>query len=89
MIRLQNLCMHCMMEATRIDILREIDLDVAADERIAIARPSGSGKTSLLRLAEPARPTSGRAFFDGSRSMRSTPTRSPRRTASPQPSLTS
>ena len=34
-----------------VDILREIDLSVAAGERLAVVGPSGSGKSSLIAVA--------------------------------------
>jgi len=41
--------------------LRNVTLDVAASERLAVIGPSGAGKTSLLRLvAASLRPTEGR-----------------------------
>ena len=66
MIRLDRLSMHYQLGAARIDILREVDLDIAAGERVAIAGPSGTGKTSLLLLlAGLERPAAGSVLFDG------------------------
>jgi lipoprotein-releasing system ATP-binding protein len=47
-------------------ILREVSLELAADQSVAIMGPSGSGKSTLLNIVgtlEP--PTSGRVLFDG------------------------
>lgn len=66
MIRLNRLSMHYALGSTRIDILRDVDLHIRAGERVAIAGPSGTGKTSLLLLlAGLERPASGSVVFDG------------------------
>ncbi len=66
MIRLNRLSMHYTLGAARIDILREVELHIGAGERIAIAGPSGSGKSSLLLLlAGLERPGAGSVEFDG------------------------
>lgn len=53
--------------APRLEILRGVDLDVAAGEALGIVGESGSGKTSLgrtvMRLYEPS---AGEILFDGS-----------------------
>ncbi len=49
-----------------VNILRGIDLDVAAGEAVAIVGPSGSGKTSLLMvLAGLERASAGSVVLDG------------------------
>ena len=58
--------MHYQLGAARIDVLRAVNLSVAAGERVAITGPSGSGKTSLLLLLSGLeRPASGRVAIDG------------------------
>src|ERR1700712_3631709 len=50
------------------EILKGIDLDVAASEGITIIGPSGSGKSTVLRcLNFLEAPTSGSVFVDGER----------------------
>ncbi|WP_136707605.1 ABC transporter ATP-binding protein [Agromyces sp. H66] len=47
-------------------VLRDLDLDVAAGEILAILGPSGCGKSTLLRIAGGLdRPTSGEVAVDG------------------------
>lgn len=47
-------------------VLHEVDLDVAAGERIALVGPSGAGKTTLLRVLNGVvQPTEGHGLMDG------------------------
>ena len=49
-----------------VDVLRDIDLTVAAGEFLAVTGPSGSGKTTLLHLAALLdHPTTGDLRFEG------------------------
>ncbi len=58
--------MHYQLGSARIDVLRSVNLSVAAGQRIAITGPSGSGKTSLLLLLSGLeRPAGGRITIDG------------------------
>ncbi len=66
MIALQRVAMHYALGATRIDVLRDVDLEIPAGQRVAVAGPSGSGKSSLLLLlAGLERPGAGRVLLDG------------------------
>ncbi len=68
MIRLQGLSMHYTLGASRIDVLRDVDLSVPAGQTVAVTGPSGSGKTSLLLLlAGLERPAAGQVWLDGLR----------------------
>ncbi|MDP1780669.1 MAG: ATP-binding cassette domain-containing protein, partial [Hydrogenophaga sp.] len=61
MIAISDLSMHYQLGAARIDVLRSVNLSMAAGQRVAITGPSGSGKTSLLLLLSGLeRPASGR-----------------------------
>ena len=47
-------------------LVRDVDMEVAAGELVAVTGPSGSGKSSLLYLLGLLdRPTRGRVLFDG------------------------
>jgi general L-amino acid transport system ATP-binding protein len=47
-------------------VLRDVSLDVAAHERVAVCGPSGSGKSTLLRCLNGLEPhQSGRVIIDG------------------------
>ena len=66
MIEISDLSMHYQLGTARIDVLRSVNLSVAAGQRIAITGPSGSGKTSLLLLLSGLeRPAQGRITIDG------------------------
>jgi lipoprotein-releasing system ATP-binding protein len=52
--------------ASEIEVLKDLDLDVASGERLAIVGESGVGKSTLLQvLGAVLAPTSGRIEFDG------------------------
>jgi putative ABC transport system ATP-binding protein len=66
MIRLSGLSMHYDVGPARIDVLKNLDLRVAAGERVAISGPSGCGKTTLLLLlAGLEQPCAGSIALDG------------------------
>jgi len=66
MIALHGVAMHYTLGAARIDVLRDVDLEIPAGQRVAVAGPSGSGKSSLLLLlAGLERPGAGRVAVDG------------------------
>jgi len=51
---------------TRVDVLRDLDLDVADGEMVAVVGPSGVGKSTLLHLIGLLdRPEEGRIVLDG------------------------
>jgi putative ABC transport system ATP-binding protein len=66
MIQVRDLCMRLTSGGRPVDVLTAVSLDVPAGQFLAIAGPSGSGKSMLLGLiAGLDRPTSGRITVDG------------------------
>jgi len=66
MIRLQAIELNLGSDQRKVNVLRGLDLAVAAGETIAVEGPSGSGKTSMLMvIAGLERPNGGRVQVDG------------------------
>jgi len=62
----QQLCKQFVQGDHTLDVLKELDLEVTAGEKVAIIGVSGSGKTTLLNLLGGIdHPTSGRVLIQG------------------------
>ncbi|MBT8137203.1 MAG: lipoprotein-releasing ABC transporter ATP-binding protein LolD [Gammaproteobacteria bacterium] len=65
-LRCENISRSYPQASGRLEVLRDIELDVAPGERISIIGASGSGKTTLLQIMGGLDdPTSGRIFING------------------------
>ena len=66
LVDVQAVAKHYGEGETRVDALRQVDLQVRAGEVIALLGPSGSGKTTLLNIIGCILdPSSGRVVLDG------------------------
>jgi len=66
LIEADGLCMQYTIGPRQVPVLRDVNLRIAAGTRVAIAGPSGSGKSSLLLLLSGLeRPGAGRIRVDG------------------------
>ncbi len=62
----KGLCKSFRAGAGKVEVLKDIDLSVAAGETIALVGASGAGKSTLLHiLGTLDRPTSGKVIFGG------------------------
>ncbi len=65
-VRVEHLSKHFGVGSTRVDALRDINMDVYAGQVVGLMGPSGSGKTTLLNcVACILEPSSGRLTLDG------------------------
>ncbi|MGE4281247.1 MAG: ABC transporter ATP-binding protein [Magnetospirillum sp.] len=66
LVELKGLSKHYGEGATRVDALRDLDLDIHAGQVVGLLGPSGSGKSTLLNLvAAIVEPSSGWIRLDG------------------------
>jgi lipoprotein-releasing system ATP-binding protein len=65
-IRVEGLGKTYVMGEKRIEVLRDLSLEIAAGELVALTGPSGSGKSTFLNvLGTLDSPSAGRVFYDG------------------------
>ena len=66
MILIEGLSKVFRTQSGELEVLKQIDLEVAAGERVAVVGASGAGKTTFLHLLGGLdRPSAGRILFEG------------------------
>ena len=66
LVSLRGISKHFGEGPTRVDALRDVSLDVAPGQVVALLGPSGSGKTTLLNVIGCIlEPSSGRIYLEG------------------------
>jgi lipoprotein-releasing system ATP-binding protein len=66
LIHVDNVYKHYTRDKTKIDVLRGVQMEIAAGEMVAIVGPSGAGKSTLLHLLGGLdRPSAGTIRYDG------------------------
>jgi putative ABC transport system ATP-binding protein len=66
MIRLEDIHKTYYMGTTEVHALRGVNLEIAADEFVAVMGPSGSGKSTLMNIIGALdRPTGGKYYLEG------------------------
>src|SRR5512141_2023644 len=66
LLEVTDLCKSFGTKAGKVDVLKGINLGIAAGETIALVGASGAGKSTLLHIMGTLdRPTSGKVVFDG------------------------
>ncbi len=66
LVRIEGLVKTYVMGDKRIEVLRGLDLEIAAGEIVALTGPSGAGKSTFLHvLGTLDVPTAGRVLFEG------------------------
>jgi lipoprotein-releasing system ATP-binding protein len=65
-VRVEGLGKTYLMGARRLEVLRGLDLDIAAGELVALTGPSGAGKSTFLHvLGTLDAPSQGRVLYEG------------------------
>ncbi|HSM92225.1 MAG TPA: ABC transporter ATP-binding protein [Anaeromyxobacteraceae bacterium] len=65
-VRIEGLTKAYLHGGKRLEVLRGLDLDIAAGELVALTGPSGAGKSTFLHVVGTLdAPTHGRVLFDG------------------------
>ncbi len=63
---LKNICKSFCQGQQKLDVLRNVDFEIASGEIVALIGPSGSGKSTLLQISGLLElPDSGHIFLDG------------------------